>query len=232
MITGEPRSLGCSSSHHVWLRQQCRQDVRGEAARRLEPGHGQLAWNALIEKYNGHTKEARRACHNKLVNTKTEPGQDSGDLFFVLDECRNLFEELRQTARDERYEDIILQGLSLNYERVRTASYDRRYFWLDDISAHGTHYFYVDNLSCSVNAASALPCRWWGTPAVTCRATTAKYSDTLRATAPSLRGIDIHRPNPGESATSAKTALDKRHGRAESGDARTGGDRNQRRSFP
>ena len=41
-----------------------------------EAGHGQLAWKALTEKCNGHTKEARRACHEKLVNTKMEPGQD------------------------------------------------------------------------------------------------------------------------------------------------------------
>ena len=47
-----------------------------------EVGHGQLAWKALAEKYNGHTKEARRACHEKLVNTKMEPGQDPDGLFF------------------------------------------------------------------------------------------------------------------------------------------------------
>ena len=38
-------------------------------------GHGQLAWKALTEKYNGHTKEATRACHEKLVNTKMEPAR-------------------------------------------------------------------------------------------------------------------------------------------------------------
>ena len=33
-------------------------------------GHGQVSWKALTEKYSDHTKEARRACHEKLVNTK------------------------------------------------------------------------------------------------------------------------------------------------------------------
>ena len=54
--------------------------------------HGQLAWKALTENYNGHTKEARRGCHEKLVNTKMEPGQDPDDSSFVLDECRDLLE--------------------------------------------------------------------------------------------------------------------------------------------
>ena len=40
-------------------------------------GHGQLAWKTLTEKYS----ETRRACHEKLVNTEMEPGQDPNDLF-------------------------------------------------------------------------------------------------------------------------------------------------------
>ena len=65
-------------------------------------GHGQLAWKALTERYNGHTKEARRVCHEKLVNTKMGAGQDPDDFFFVLDECRDLFEEMEQTVHNER----------------------------------------------------------------------------------------------------------------------------------
>ena len=107
-------------------------------------GHGQLARKTLTEKYNGHTKEARRACHEKLVNTKMEPGQDTDDLFYVVDEYCDLFEEMGQTVYDERYEDIILQALPPEYERVRTASYERRNFGLDDIR-HMVHTMYVDN---------------------------------------------------------------------------------------
>ena len=65
----------------------------------------------LTETYHGHIKEARRAYHEKLVNTKVEPGQDPDDLFFVLDECRDLLEEMGPTVHGERYEDIILQAL-------------------------------------------------------------------------------------------------------------------------
>lgn len=60
-------------------------------------------------------------------------GQDPDDLFFVLDECRDLLHEMGQTLHDERYEDIILGALPIEYESVLTASYERRDFGLDDI---------------------------------------------------------------------------------------------------
>ena len=114
-------------------------------------GHGQLAWKALTEEYNGRTKETRRACHEKLVNTKMEPGQDPDDLFLVFDECFDLLEEMGQTLHDVRYDDIILQGLPPEYERVQTASFERRNFRLDDIRRM-IHTTYVNNRSRSVNA--------------------------------------------------------------------------------
>ena len=76
-------------AEHKWL--QANQDLWGVLfatsgsasntvktfeGKRLEDGagHGQLALNALTEKYNGHAKKAGRACHEKLVNTKMEAG--------------------------------------------------------------------------------------------------------------------------------------------------------------
>ena len=140
--------------------------------------HGQLAWKALTDKYNGHTKEARRVCHEKLVNKKMEPGQDPDDLFFVLDECRDLLEEMGRTIHDERYKDIILQALPPKYERVRTASNERRGFGLDGLWDM-VHAMYVDSRSLSTLS------RWWGTPAIICSAISAKDSDASRRTAPS-----------------------------------------------
>ena len=101
-----------------------------------------MAWKALADKYSGQTKRARRACHKKPVNTKMEPGQDSRLIFRPVDECRDLLEEMGQTVHGERYEDIILQALPPVYERVRTASYERRDFGLDDIR-HMVHTMYV-----------------------------------------------------------------------------------------
>ena len=62
-----------------------------------------------------------------------EPGQDPDDFFFVPDKCRVLLEQMGQIVYDEKYEDIILQALPSEYERVRTASHGRRDFGLDDV---------------------------------------------------------------------------------------------------
>ena len=44
-------------------------------------GNGQAALEALRGKYNSHTKGARRACHEKLVTTRMDPGQEPDDLY-------------------------------------------------------------------------------------------------------------------------------------------------------
>ena len=122
----------------------------------------------------------------KPVNTTMQPGQNPDDFLFVLEECRDLPAKMGQMVHDERYDEIILQALPPEYERVRTASYERRDFGLDDIR-HMVHTMYVDNISRSVNAkpvaGRGIAMQVVGTPAVTCSATTAKDSDTPRRTA-------------------------------------------------
>ena len=51
-----------------------------------------------------------------------------------------------QSVPDERYEDIVLQALPAEYERVRTASYERRDFYLADIRCMMSA-LYIDYLS-------------------------------------------------------------------------------------
>ena len=45
-------------------------------------GNRQAALEALRGKYNSHTKGARRACHEKLVTARMDPGQDHDDFIF------------------------------------------------------------------------------------------------------------------------------------------------------
>lgn len=54
--------------------------VKKFAGKRPEDGTGnrQVAWKALTDNYNSHTN---RACHEKLNNTKMEPGQGFDDFF-------------------------------------------------------------------------------------------------------------------------------------------------------
>ena len=62
-----------------------------------------------------------------------DPGQDPDGFFFILDECREQLEDMGESVHDERYEDIILQGLPIEYARVRQTSHEKRDFGLDDI---------------------------------------------------------------------------------------------------
>ena len=50
--------------------------------------NGQQAWNDFFAKHNKNSKEARRACYEKLVNFRMEQGQDPGDYTFKLLEVR------------------------------------------------------------------------------------------------------------------------------------------------
>ena len=96
-------------------------------------GNGQAAWNALEKKYNSNTKEARRAYHEYLHNAKIKSGDDPDDFIYTMDGYRERLKDMGQPVPDERYEYIILQALPAEYERVRTASYERRDFHLADI---------------------------------------------------------------------------------------------------
>ena len=120
-------------------------------------GNGQAAWNALEKKYNGNTKEARRAYHEYLHNTKMESGDDPDDFLYTMDGYREHLEDMGQPVPDERYEDIILQALPAEYERVRTASYERRDFHPADIRGMMSA-LYIDCFSRPNNSLSVVGC--------------------------------------------------------------------------
>ena len=109
-------------------------------------GNGQAAWSALKEKYNSYTKEARGAYHEKPHSTKMKSCDDPDDFLYTMDGFRERLEDMSQSVPDERYEDIILQALPAQYERVHTASYERRNFHLADIRRMMSA-LYIDYLS-------------------------------------------------------------------------------------
>ena len=52
------------------------------------PGHGQQAWVALREKFDGCSR-ALRAEHYKMNRTKMTPGQDPDEFLHIMDSCRD-----------------------------------------------------------------------------------------------------------------------------------------------
>ena len=87
-----------------------------------EVGNGHAAWTVVEEKYSSHAKQARRACHKQFYNTKMKSRDDTDDFIYSKDGYCKRLEVMGQLVPDERYEDIILQALPVEYERVRTAS--------------------------------------------------------------------------------------------------------------
>ncbi|CAM9830362.1 unnamed protein product, partial [Laminaria digitata] len=81
------------------------------------------AWNALHAKHHNNSKEARRACYEKLVNVRMEQAQDPDDYIFKPLEVRGRLHEMGERISDERFEDILLQGLTDDYEFVKMTSF-------------------------------------------------------------------------------------------------------------
>ena len=72
-------------------------------------------------------------------------------VLYTMDGYRKRLKDMGQPVPDERYEDIILQALPAEYERVRTASYERREFHLADIRRMMSA-LYTDCLFCPNNS--------------------------------------------------------------------------------
>ena len=108
-------------------------------------GNGQGLWVALLHRYDGNGKNARREYHHKLHTIMIESGDDSEDFFFVMDGNRDRLDEVGQPTPTERYEDI-LRALHADNERFRSASCGKRDFYLVD-NRHMASTMYVDHLS-------------------------------------------------------------------------------------
>ncbi|CAM9889260.1 unnamed protein product, partial [Laminaria digitata] len=108
--------------------------------------NGQQAWNALHAKYHNNNKEARRACYEKLANVLMQQGRNPDDYIFKLLDVRGRLHEMGERSSDERFEDILLQGLTDDYEFVKMKSFDSPNFGIDDIQSMMRN-LYIDRLS-------------------------------------------------------------------------------------
>ena len=110
-------------------------------------GHGRKSWNTLYTKYNSNSKKSWRACYEKLVNFVMEQGQDSDDYAIKLMEIHIRLHEMGENISDERFKDILLQGLIDDYELVKMTSFHSRNFRTDEIQSMMMRILYIDQLS-------------------------------------------------------------------------------------
>ena len=108
-------------------------------------GHGQNGWNALYTEYSSNSKESRRASYEKLVNFGMQQGQDHDDNTIKLMEIRGRLHEMGEKISDETFEDILLQGLTDDYEFVKMTSFHSPNFGIDEIQSMMRN-LYIDRL--------------------------------------------------------------------------------------
>ena len=120
-----------------------------------EVGHGQDAWGALREKFDGCSREALRAAHRELETVKMWSDEDPDDFLYKKDRCCDRLNSVtpKEGPSDRRYEDIILQCLPPEYDRIRQTHFEREDCNLEDIRRMMSE-IYADNLARSHSDSS------------------------------------------------------------------------------
>ena len=118
-------------------------------------GHGQDVWAALREKFDGCSREALRAAHREMETVKMPSDKDSYDFLNKKDRCRDRLNSVtpKEGPSDRRYEDIILQYLPPEYDRIRQTYFEREDCGLTDIRRMMSK-IYADNLARSHSDSS------------------------------------------------------------------------------
>ena len=118
-------------------------------------GHGQDAWTALREKFDGCSREALRAAHRELETVKMRSDEEPDDFLYKKDRCHDRLNSVtpKEGPSDRRYEDIILQCLPPEYDRIRQTHFEREDCSLADIRRMMSK-IYADNLAHSSSNSS------------------------------------------------------------------------------
>ena len=98
-------------------------------------GHGQAAWAALREKFNGCSHEALRGAHREMQTVKMRSDAGPDDFLYKTDQCRDHLDFVtpKEGPSDRQYEDIILQCLPPEYHIIGQGRYEREDCNLADI---------------------------------------------------------------------------------------------------
>ena len=118
-------------------------------------GHGQDAWGALREKFDGCSHVALRAAHRELETVKMRSDEDPDDFLYKKDRCRDRLNSVtsKEGPSDRWSEDIILQCLPPEYDRIRQTHFEREDCNLADIRRMMSK-IYADNLARSRSDSS------------------------------------------------------------------------------
>ena len=90
-------------------------------------GHGQDAWAALRETFDSCSRKALRTAHRELKTVKMRSDEDLDDFLYKKDWCRDRLNTVtpKEGPSERWYEDIILQCLPPEYDRIRQTNFER-----------------------------------------------------------------------------------------------------------
>ena len=120
-----------------------------------EVRRGQDEWAALREKFDGCSREALRAAHREMETVKIRSDEDPDDFLYKKDRCRDRLNSVtpKEGPSDRRHEDIILQCLPPEYDRIRQTHFETEDCSLADIRRMMSK-IYADNLARSQSDSS------------------------------------------------------------------------------
>lgn len=101
---------------------------------------------ALVGKYNAYPRENRHACYEELCDFKMERGQDAEDGFSRTEDLLKHSHRMEENSSDERYRDIVIQGLTGEYDYIRDTHHGDRMLGLEEMKTT-TKSMYVGSLS-------------------------------------------------------------------------------------
>ena len=89
--------------------------------------HEQDAWASQREEFDGCSREVLRTAQRKMKTVKMWSDEDPDDFLYKKDLCRDRLNSVtpKEGPPDRLYEDIILQCLPPEYERIHQTYFKR-----------------------------------------------------------------------------------------------------------
>ena len=107
---------------------------------------GVAAWKALKERFDGNTKDARRACWEKLFTTTMPSGGDPTDFISTMDDLRLRLAYMGEQILDETYAGLLLNYFPKEFALIGQMHHRDRSFALEQIKQTAIN-FHIDELS-------------------------------------------------------------------------------------
>ena len=96
-------------------------------------GDGVAAWKALKERFDGNTKESRRACREKQFTTTMPSGGHPIDFISTMDDLQLRLSDMWEQILDDTHAHLMLNSFPKEFAFIRQMHHRDRSFTLEQI---------------------------------------------------------------------------------------------------